>query len=294
VVFVLTALVAATAGGCSISDLHTPERMHRGLVVILPGIEGRSAWNYNLARGLDEGGVSLGIEIFDWGTEVPGGMLINLTDFERNQRMARQLRDHVVGYRREHPRRPVHLIGHSGGGGVAVLATELLPREQPVSTVILLAPALSPSHDLCDALRRSQYGVFNYYSEYDVLLRAGTSVAGTIDREYAQSAGAVGFVEPSSFTAAERVLYERKLHQIKYAPEMGWAAHFGGHLDWTHRPFVRRYLAPLITNLSGWRFDWEEEEEQLDLPPRGRKIVRSVFGRSGAGAAFDPGGEAAP
>lgn len=275
-------LLAIFAGtGCSVSDLQTPERMEKGLVVILPGIEGRSTWNYDLARGLDEGGVRCGIEIYDWGTTIPGGMLINLTDYERNQRVAQELRDHVLAYRRDHPRRAVHLIGHSGGGGVAVLATELLPREQPVSTVILLAPALSPTHDLRDALKRTQYGIFNYYSEYDVLLRAGTTVAGTIDREYAQSAGAVGFSQPASFSAADRALYDRKLHQIKYALEMGWAAHFGGHMDWTHRPFVRRYLAPLVSSLSSWKFDWEAEEEQLDVPAPGKTIVRSQSAPSG-------------
>ncbi|MBI5764825.1 MAG: alpha/beta fold hydrolase [Planctomycetes bacterium] len=259
VYFLMSGLLCLSAGaGCSLNDLQTPERMEKGLVLILPGIEGRSSWNYELARGLDDGGVGFGIEVYDWGTVVPGGMLINLTDIERNRRVATELRDRIVTYRRAHPRRPVHLIGHSGGGGIAVLTTEMLPSEEPVSSVVLLAAAISPSHDLRAALSHSQYGIFNYYSPLDVvLLRAGTTVAGTIDREHGQSAGAVGFTRPASLTEDEARIYNRKLHQVQWSPEMRFAMNFGGHMDWTHRPFVKQYLAPLVTSVSTWRFDEE-------------------------------------
>jgi pimeloyl-ACP methyl ester carboxylesterase len=157
------------------------------------------------------------------------------------------------------------LIGHSGGGGVAVLATEMLPREEPVSSVILLAAAISPQHDLREALQRTQYGIFNYYSELDVFLRAGTTFAGTIDREHAQAAGGVGFsqpcgtgVSPVTWTDEDKSLYARKLHQIKWDPEMRWAANYGGHMDWTRRPFVKTYLAPLVSSIGAWRYDEPE------------------------------------
>jgi pimeloyl-ACP methyl ester carboxylesterase len=186
-------------------------------------------------------------------------MMINLADYPRNQRVATQLRDDILDYRREYPRRPVHLVGHSGGGGLAVLAVEQLPVEQPVSSVVLLAPAISPGYDLSQALRRTQFGIFNYYSELDaVLLRAGTMLAGTIDRRHAQAAGAVGFETPKGLDSAGVRLYGRKLHQIKWEPEMRWYSHFGGHMDWTHRPFVRRYLAVLIDSINTWRYDEEE------------------------------------
>jgi pimeloyl-ACP methyl ester carboxylesterase len=224
--------------------------MERGLVIILPGIEGRSPWNVSLARGLSEGGVNSGIEIFDWGTSVPGGMLINLTDYERNGRMAQQIKDHILAYRKEYPGRSVHLIGHSAGAGIAILATEMLPPDTKLSSVILLAAALSPKHDLRTALRRTRYGIFSYYSNYDqALLGLGTSVAGTVDRDYGQAAGAVGFSRPKFDNPSDDMLYTR-LHQIKWRPEMRWSGHFGGHMEWTHRGFVRRYLAPLIVDLG--------------------------------------------
>lgn len=252
--------------GCSLSDLKSPERMNKGLVIILPGMEGRSSWNYELARGLDEGGVQCGIEIYDWGTPVPGGMLLNIVDLKRNERVAAKIKDHILEYRHEHPRRPVHLIGHSAGGGEAIFATELLPPEEPVSSVVLLAAALSPTYDLSPALERSQYGVFNYYSALDVgFLGAGTAIAGTIDREHSLAAGAVGFREPRGLSDSGMRLYSEKLHQIKWDPEMRWSGNFGGHLDWTRRPFVRRYLASMLNGVSGWRY---EEPESVQVSRR--------------------------
>src|SRR5262245_471896 len=99
----------AGAAGCSVRDLGTADRMARGLVIVLPGIEGRSAFNYDICRGLDEGGVKSGIEIFDWNTAIPGGLLINLTDYERNVDQARKLVKRIRRYQNTHPGRTVHL-----------------------------------------------------------------------------------------------------------------------------------------------------------------------------------------
>jgi pimeloyl-ACP methyl ester carboxylesterase len=252
--------------GCSLADLHTAAREARGLVLVLPGIEGPSTWNYNLARGLADGGVRTAIEIFDWGTSVPGGMLINLTDLERNQQMAEVLRDRIVAYKRNNPGRPVHIIGHSGGGGIAVMATEKLPDDVRVSSVILLAAALSPDYDLRPALRHTQYGIFNYYSTMDrVFLDAGTRVAGTIDRSHTSAAGSVGFRRPAAVENGDRALYD-KLHQIAWEPEMGWSGHFGDHFGWTQPEFVRRYLAPLVGDL-GKGTDYLEASETASKAP---------------------------
>lgn len=219
-------------------------------MIVLPGIEGPSAWNYNLSRGLADGGVKTAIEVFDWGTSVPGGLLINLTDLDRNQKMAQALGDRIVEYKRSHPGRPVHIIGHSGGGGIAVLAAEKLPDDVRLASVILLAAALSPDYDLRPALRHTQYGIFNYYSAYDrIFLDAGTRVAGTIDRSHTSAAGSVGFRRPSALENGDRAVYD-KLHQIAWQPEMRWSGHLGDHFGWTKPGFVRRYLAPLIVDLG--------------------------------------------
>jgi pimeloyl-ACP methyl ester carboxylesterase len=224
--------------------------MDRGLVIILPGIEGPSMWNANIARGLNEGGVRCGIEVYDWGTNVPGGMLINLADIERNRAAARGLSEHIRIYQAAHPGKPVHVIGHSGGGGIAVLAAELLSRDRPLTTAILLAPALSPDYDLTEALARTRYGIFCYYSPYDAaLLRVGTSMAGTIDRRFGQAAGAVGFTRPGKANSEDASPYTR-LHQVCWTPAMRRSGHLGGHMGWTERRFVREYLAPLIADFN--------------------------------------------
>lgn len=246
----LSALVALASTGCSLNDLRTPERRDRGLVIVLPGIEGPSYWNYNLARGLADGGVEDSIEIFDWGTRIPGGMLINIADYERNRTMAGALRDYIVEYLNGHPGRDVHIIGHSGGGGIAILATEMLPAEKPITSVILLAAALSPDYDLGPALRNTRRGIFNYYSPLDAgFLGVGTSVAGTIDRKHTPAAGATGFTRLAG-DSGEADLY-RKLQQVKWDPKMRGYGHMGDHMGWTNPSFVKRYLAPLVIDLSG-------------------------------------------
>lgn len=250
--FITATAIALLPCGCGVNDLNTLDRRERGLVIVLPGIEGPSALNVNIARGLDEGGLRSAIEIFDWGTAIPGGALVNLTAYERNRRMAGRLRDHVVVYQTDHPRRSVHVIGHSGGGGLAVLAAELLPDSHAVTSIVLLAPALSPDYDLRAALRHTRYGIFNYHSSYDAgFLGVGTTIAGTIDRRHVPAAGAVGFDRPDWPDESDRALYG-KLHQIAWRPEMRSYGHFGGHMGWAARPWVRRYLAPLLMNFDQW------------------------------------------
>lgn len=238
--------------GCSLADLDTPQRRENGLVIILPGIEGPSPWNYNLARGLADGGVRNSVQIYDWGTHIPGGMLINLAHYERNRAMAASLRDYILEYRRANPSRAVHLIGHSGGAGIAVMAAEMMPENERITTLILLAAALSPDYDLRPALRNVSSGIFNYYSKLDAaLLCVGTSVAGTIDRQHTMAAGAVGFRRPTTSDPSERDLY-RKLHQVEWRPTMQRFGHIGDHMGWTDRNFVKHYLAPLVIEFNSW------------------------------------------
>lgn len=263
--------------GCSISELDTVERLERGLVIVLPGIEGRSIWNVNIARGLDDGGVDHGIEIFDWGTAVPFGMLINLTDQDRNCRVAKALDDRILEYQDRHPGRPVQLVGHSGGAGIAIMAVEQLPRERQIASMVLLGAAVSPQHDLRQALRRTDHGIYNYFSDRDIgLLKVGTSLFGTMDRRFGASAGALGFVRPRFLREADNALYD-KLHQIRWRPVMRVHGNAGGHADWTNRRFVRRYLAPVIVDTSSkWKI-----------------VDRNRPGRSGRGSLASRGSEAA-
>jgi len=248
VIFFTISCAAMTLGasGCSLADLDTPQRLERGLVLVLPGIEGPSPANYNIARGLDDGGVDAAIRVVNWGTDIPGGMLVNLTDYARNQRVAEQIRDQLLDYGRNHPGRPVHLVGHSGGAGIAILAVERLPKDRPVNTVVLLAAAISPRHDLRQALQRVTGGIYNFSSRLDVgLLGAGTAALGTIDRDYGAAAGSVGFETPVGLYDDERKL-RKKLHEIPWTAGLIIDGHDGGHFGWTVRNVVKKHIAPVL------------------------------------------------
>lgn len=246
---IAVAACCAAVAGCSIEDLRTADRLERGLVVVLPGIEGKSRYNIDIARGLDDGGVEMAIQIFDWTTEVPGGLLLNLADVERNRRMAEVLSSCILQYRFHHPRQPVHLVAHSGGAGVAIMALESLPQDVQVETTILLAAAVSPAYDLRAALERTRHGIYNYYSEYDkVLLDVGTRIFGTMDRVRGRAAGSVGFRLPPGLTDPRSEALYRRLYNVSWQPEMREHGNRGGHVDWANRRWVRDYLGPLIND----------------------------------------------
>lgn len=241
----LTAL-SSIVSGCSLADLDTPDRLNRGLVLVLPGIEGPSPANFNIARGLDDGGVMAAIRVVNWGTDLPGGFLVNLTDLDRNIRVAEGIRDNILEYKRRHPGRPVHLVGHSGGAGIAILAVERLPKNQPVDHVVLLAAAISPRHDMRAALQRVSGGIHNFSSKLDVgFLGAGTGTLGTIDRDYGASAGVVGFETPFGMYDDERKL-RKKLHEVPWTSDLIVEGHTGGHFGWTARNVVAKHVAPLL------------------------------------------------
>lgn len=237
-------------GGCGPSNLRTPERLERGYVIVLPGIEGRSHLNYNVAKGLADGGVPAAIEIHDW---TLGGSFLTAVPSLRaeghNRKEAREIAAKIVRYQDRHPGRPVHLIGHSGGGGVAVFSLESLPPDRQVTSAILLAPALSPDYDLRGALRHAQQGIYNFYSPYDVgFLKLGTSMAGTVDGQFTRSAGAVGFTMPWGLSQEDRRIYASLLHQQRYLSKMAESGNSGGHTGWSNRTFVAQWLAPLINS----------------------------------------------
>lgn len=225
----------------------TPERMKTGLVLILPGIEGEGIWSGQIVRGLEQGDVKCAIEVYDW-TVAPGALVVNLTTYERNLREARRVADRIVEYRERHPGAPVYLIGHSGGAGLAVFALEQMPPGRRVDLAVLLAPAVSPDHDLTKALLHTRQGIYNFFSEKDVaLLKVGTSVVGPMDRNYGPSAGAIGFNLPNGLTSEGRQLYKRKLHQIRWEPYLKEYGATGSHIGWASTKFAKTYLSKIVS-----------------------------------------------
>src|SRR5262245_39790637 len=169
--------------------------MSSGLVIVLPGIEGCSSLSAGIAQGLRDAALMPAIVTHDWTTGVWPLFLYHLRSGRRNRRTAGTIAEMIVEYQSNWPGRSVHLIGHSGGAAMAVWVMESLPIPCLVDTAILLAPALAPSYNLAAALRRTQRGIWNFYSWFDLLyLAAGTLLFGTIEGRHCVAAGNRGFV----------------------------------------------------------------------------------------------------
>jgi len=252
---VATTLGLALAAGCSTDEARflTPQRLATGLVIILPGIEGESPLNRDIRRGLQAGGVGCAMPIYKWGRPIPvAGLLINQMDVIGNRLEGRKIAQMVVAYQDNHPGRPVYLIGHSGGGGVAVFAAESLPADRQVDGLILLSASLSNGYNLTKALAHSRGGLVNFYSKADIgFLVIGTTLAGNVDGMRGPAAGAVGFKAPGSQADAARQQAYSKLYQFELSSQMAGGL-LGAHASTTHSEFVARHVASWI-NSDSWR-----------------------------------------
>ncbi len=223
-----------------------PDRLARGLVIALPGIEGEGFLNHNIAYGLDDAGVPGAIEVFDW-TRGRAFFLHNLMDRRRNFEQAGLLLRRVQAYRAHHPGRPVHLVAHSAGTGIIAMALEQLSVDQPITAAIFLGSALSPTYNLAPALHRTCLGIYNLYSRHDfVYLGLGTRTFGTVDRRRCAAAGKAGFQPPANLGRSDAEAYRTKLHQQPWRPDWLGCLHGGGHTGWADRTFTRQIVGPII------------------------------------------------
>ena len=240
----LVSLSILTLSGCSPTnkELVTPERLEHGLVLILPGIEGEGTLSYNIRKGLLKAGVSAALPIYRWGRPVPlAGPILNQMDVIGNRLVAKRIAQYIVDYQDSHPFAPVYIIGHSGGGGIAVFTAEELPDGRMIDGLILLSASISKGYDLSKALQHCRKGIVNFYSKKDVgLLGVGTTVVGNVDGVRGPSAGLTGF--DNSYP---------KLYQIPWSKDMESAGNYGGHADSTNPEFVKEYVAPWVMGI-GW------------------------------------------
>ncbi len=208
---------------------------------MLPGVEGKGWQLTAMIAGLREAEIDHEIEIIPWG-RYPLSSLDNLMNIERNRERAQAIAERLTGLMERRHDCQITLLGYSGGGGVAVMSLERLPEEVRISRLILIAPALSPSYDLSAAAAHVERDITCFYSARDTFfLGLGTFVFGTIDRDFTESAGRVGFNnEQGELVAGDRV------RQISWQPEWFSLGHWGGHLGWLAKPWAREVLAPLL------------------------------------------------
>lgn len=239
------ALAALLLTGCADPKPRHVSAPDRGLVVLLPGVEGNTWQLTGTVNGLHDAGLDREIDIIPWGSP-PLHSIQNLTNYPENQKRAQRIATRIADYYREFPDQPVTLIGFSGGGGLAVMAAEVLPNDVSLDRLILIGAAVAPDHDLAGVISRCKRGVINFYSEADwFILGVGTQVFGTIDRKNTSSAGHIGFLD------GEGKLRESSgLTQIAW--ELAWmkTGHDGGHIGWLARNWARDYLAPAIIATS--------------------------------------------
>ena len=240
-------LILSLASGCAyFSEKTAPERMAHGYLIVLPGIEGRSVFNSNVAHALASE-FDAAVEVHDWTTGVLPLFLVHLRDLSRNRREAERLAEKIARYQDAYPGRPVYLVGHSGGAGLALLTLESLPEDRKIDGAILLAAAVSRDYDLRVALSRTKRGIWNFHSPGDVvLLVAGTTVAGTFDGRHEPSAGAYGFRVPENLDPQSAELYRTRLRQVPYELKMLRSGNYGGHFGPTTIGFTRDFLVPAM------------------------------------------------
>ena len=241
----LAAAVVFLAAGCA--TYTTPQRYDRGLVLVLPGVEGRSVFNQQIVEGLDRGGVPYALEIHDWTSGLAPLFLWHLMDHRRNCLQAQRIADRLTEYADQYPNRPIWLVGQSGGGGMAVLALDLLPPGLCVDGAVLISPAIGRDYGLARALGRLRGKMIHYYSSKDLFfLGMGTGVFGNIDRSYGESAGRCGFRLPEDLTAEEAQRYETRLEQVDCSEGVPETGHLGLHLTSSSPDFVEKVIAPLL------------------------------------------------
>ena len=223
-----------------------PALLKDGLTLVLPGIESESVFTYGMCDGLHAGGVSGAIRVFNWGLPFPGGYLANLSRIDRNRRRAEDIAGEICAYQDAYPGRPVHLVAQSGGAGIAVFAAEALPEGRFIDAIVLLGAALSPTYNLGRALAKTRKGLLNSYSTRDTLvLRWGTRIFGTTDRKFTPAAGCTGFQTPDHLTPEEQRLYDEKLSQQPWFPEMAECGrHYGGHISCGSETHLAEHIAP--------------------------------------------------
>lgn len=242
---ILAAAALAAAVGCDDNaKFMTEQRLDRGMVMILPGIEGPSGINRDIRHGLVAAGLREALPIRSWGNPIPLlGILMKQVDVIGSHLAAAGIRDELVQYMDAHPGAPVVLVGHSGGGGIAVLVAEKMPPGKKLDAVVLLSASISSAHDMAEALTHVRRGIVNFYNRDDgALLGLGTVLLGNIDGLHGPSAGLIGFDPPAAHRSEQHKRTYTKLYQVEIKRDMV----VGGdtHTAVTQPGFVASYVAP--------------------------------------------------
>lgn len=207
------------------------------LVVVLDG----AGWSGSASRirsGLRDAGFKVRVQAFPWSTLLGPGPDHLLVRHKR--RKARDLAEFIQERREYAPKEPLHVVGLSAGTAVVVFALEDLPPGVNVDNVVLLAPSISDTYDLSDAMAHVNGFLYATCSSSDPILEG---VAISADGSPNAPAGLYGFRIPARIRNIDAYTRVVNLPWRAVYADLGWS---GGHTGATSREFVRLILAPRI------------------------------------------------
>lgn len=240
---ILSVFMLLTMVGCGGADMlnanyTTPEMMDKGIIYILPGIQGVDYHYTNIRNGLQGSGIKCAIKIHPWGSHIPGiGMAINETDTVGDRGWGQKIAQEIQAYQQQYPNRPVYLIGQSGGCAISVFAAESLAAggAPPITGIILLDASLGADYDLSTAMAQCRKGILNFYNLSDIaMLETGTRIFGNLDGSHGDSAGRTGFNGSTP-----------RLYQVQVRKDMV-SGFEGPHFADTSAAFTTHYISPWI------------------------------------------------
>lgn len=229
-------------------------------LLILDGVGGMLIAPRMARAALRLAGMEIRTIIHDWHRGPRGEILNDLTCLKKNRLAGFQVARKIKSLHRENPRRKLHVLAFSGGCGVSAFGIEGLKRDDLIDTWMLFCPAVSPRFNLGPALRNVRRCYAGTSPRDAVILGLGTALFGTTDRVYCRAAGLQGFYRPPEVSNEGRTAYQ-KLRQFRWKSSWRVDSHYGGHMDWASLPFLRKHLAPLISDepLLDYTVGWETD-----------------------------------
>jgi len=222
----------------NVSSIAMPERLTRGLILVLGGMEGPSRYAGNVVTGLLAGGYPGAIEVFDWNAG-PAVLCCyrNLADQAHHVRQARRLAERIQRHAEAFPGSPVSLVAHSSGCWVVLKALEQIRDNGSIDRAILLAPSISPAQHPGAAAAACRRGLWSIGGVGDYFfLGLGTTVFGTSDRVRTPAAGWIGWHH----------FEVRGFRELRWHPAWARYGYWGNHTTCTAVRFVQCVLAPAL------------------------------------------------
>jgi len=237
-------ILSIALGGCGIAK-PTAEQLDRGLVYMFPGIEGGDWVMAEARRGYRDGKVESAILSFNWNRPPVLGAWMNLMDEKGNRKAAIKTAQEITQYHNTHPDAPIDLVGYSGGGGMAIMVAEALDPNVMIRNIVLVQAAISPDYNLTQTLRHVNGQLVNFYSPIDwVILGLGTRLFGTMDREFTDSAGKVGFDLDKAIVDLE--LRKKVVEHSWTLNTLKESNHLGNHFSIGFYKWNRDQIAPYL------------------------------------------------